>query len=186
MASYGTNVETLLNEILRTLRAQATNSPLATEATLLLVEGAVDSVESEIGQVNTNLTSLLTLTGNIETSLETLSAPFAPSQFRSLTVNSTAQAIKGTSGAVYGWNIINLHSSTIYVKLYDIAAASVNPASSVPVRTLMVPANGAVIEKSDTPWGVYSTAISVRAVTESGDTGTTAPGTLPIIEIIYT
>ena len=107
------------------------------------------------------------------------------SQFRSLTVNSTAQAVKGSAGKLYGWNIINLSATAIYVKIYNIAAASVNPASSVPVRTLMVSANGCVTEFSDSPWNVNSTAISVRAVTGSTDTDTTDPASLPIIELLY-
>jgi len=111
---------------------------------------------------------------------------FIPSNFRSLTVNSTAQAVKGSNGNLHGWNIINLHSSPIYVKIYDIIAASVNPASDVPVRTIMVPSSGSVVFLSNTPINCNSTAISVRAVTDVSDTGTTAPATLPIIELIYT
>jgi hypothetical protein len=107
------------------------------------------------------------------------------SQFRSLTVNSTAQAVKATEGNLYGWNILNLNAATIYIKIYDKAAAGVNPAVDVPVRTLMVTANGCVTEFSGIPWNVNSVAISVRAVTGSGDTDTTAPATLPIIEILY-
>lgn len=107
------------------------------------------------------------------------------SRFRSLTVNSTAQAIKASSGNLYGWNIVNLHTGTIYVKIYNIAAASVNPAADTPVLTLIVPPNGSVYQQPDCIQDSLTTAISVRAVTESGDTGTTAPGTLPIIEIKY-
>lgn len=107
------------------------------------------------------------------------------SQFRSLTVNSTAQAVKASGGNLYGWNIINRDAVTIYVKIYNVAAASVNPASDVPIRTLQVAANGSVVELNTVPWNVNSTAIAVRAVTEATDTGTTAPATLPIIEILY-
>lgn len=109
-----------------------------------------------------------------------------PSQFRSLTVDSTAQAVKASAGNLYGWNIINLHSATIFVKIYNIAAASVNPASSVPVRTLMISANGSIFQEPVCIVNANSTAISVRVVTDSSDTGTTAPSTLPIIELMYT
>lgn len=107
------------------------------------------------------------------------------SRFRSLTVNSTAQAVKAGAGNLYGWNITNLHSATIYVKIYNIAAASVNPASDIPIKTLMVPANGSVYQEPNCIQTSASSALSVRAVTDSGDTGTTAPTTLPIIEIEY-
>jgi hypothetical protein len=49
----------------------------------------------------------------------------------------------------------------------------------------MVPANSSVYQPNICNQRVCNTAISVRAVTEVGDTGTTAPGTLPVIEIEY-
>lgn len=103
--------------------------------------------------------------------------------FRSLTVNSTAQAIQSNSGQITGFNIINRHTADIYVKLYNKAAGSVNAASDTPVLTLLVPASGAV-HSGITRWD-FDTAVSIRAVTGSGDTDTTAPGTLPIIEILH-
>ena len=51
------------------------------------------------------------------------------SLFRDLTVNSTAVAVKGSAGNVFGINITNRHSAAIAVKLYNKAAASVNPAA---------------------------------------------------------
>lgn len=107
------------------------------------------------------------------------------SKFRSVTVDSTAQAVKASAGNLYGINIANPHSAAIYVKLYDKAAASVNPASDVPVLTLMVPATSPyTLRGLDLPVS-FATAIAVRAVTNAGDTGTTAPATLPIIELEY-
>lgn len=107
------------------------------------------------------------------------------SSFRSLTVNSTAQAVKASAGSLWGFNIINLHTEDIFVKFYNVAAGSVNPASDAPVLTLIVPANGAVFQEPACRLHAFATAIAVRAVTGSGDTNTTAPGTLPIIEIKY-
>lgn len=108
------------------------------------------------------------------------------SNFRSLTVSSTAVAVKASAGSLYGVNIINLNTLDIFVKLYNIAAASVNPASDVPIKTLFVPANGVVfIEPSLVPLDVFSTAIAVRSVTGSGDTSTVVAATLPIIELKY-
>lgn len=105
--------------------------------------------------------------------------------FDSLTVNSTAQAIKATAGTVYGWTIINLHSSAIYIKIYNKAAASVNPASDVPVKRLLVPATSMIHSEPVAAQQSCGTAISVRCVTDSVDTGTTNPATLPIIQIKY-
>lgn len=105
--------------------------------------------------------------------------------FDSLTVNSTAQAVKASAGNVYGWTIINLSAAAIYVKIYNKAAASVNPASDVPIKRLLVPANSMIHESPLACQDVCDTAISVRCVTDSGDTGTTNPATAPIIQIKY-
>jgi hypothetical protein len=120
-----------------------------------------------------------------ETNLITSGTSNALSVFRSLTVNSTAQAVKVSAGNVYGWNIINNHSNTLYVKLYNIAAGSVNPASDVPVTTWIIPGSGSVYVEPDSIKESFNTAISVRAVTNFTDTGTTAPVNLPLIEIKY-
>lgn len=136
-------------------------------------------------QVNAALPAGSNTIGNTIPALTT-GTTGAPSQFRSLTVNSTAQAVKASTGNVYGWNINNEHVATIYVKIYNIAAASVNPASDVPVRTIKVPAGGvAGVENNGAIQNNCSTAISVRCVTGSADNDTTAPATLPIIEILY-
>lgn len=110
----------------------------------------------------------------------------AQTSFRNNTsINSTAVAVKASAGELWGFNIINLDTVDIFVKLYNIAAASVNPASSVPVLTLQVPTLGSIFCEPRCVVHDFSTAIAVRAVTGSGDTNTTAPGTLPIIELKY-
>lgn len=107
------------------------------------------------------------------------------SLFRSLTVDSAAQAIKASSGNLYGWNIINLHTAPIYVKIYNKAAASVNPASDTPVRTLLVAASGSVYMEPSCIQRSCDAAMSIRCVTGSADSNTSAPATTPIIEIEY-
>lgn len=109
--------------------------------------------------------------------------PYPPTTFRSLTVNSTAQSVRGEPGKVFGINIINLHSAAIFVKLYDKAAASVAPASDHPKFTFYVAATSPLMLRGQDMPFYFGTQIAVRAVTGSGDTDTTAPGTLPIIEI---
>jgi hypothetical protein len=106
-----------------------------------------------------------------------------PLIFRTLAANSTAVAVKATSGNVYGWNIINFSATVIYVKIYDKAAASVNPAADIPLWVIEVPV-GSVVDRAPTALPCAA-AISVRAVTGGGDTDTTAPGTLPLIQFNY-
>lgn len=107
------------------------------------------------------------------------------SSFRNLATNSTAVAVKANAGSLYGFNIINLDVTDNYVKFYNVAAASVNPASDVPVLTLFLPAGATIFQEPSTILHRFGTAIAVRTVTGSGDTNTTAPGTSPIIELKY-
>ncbi len=102
---------------------------------------------------------------------------------RVTTANSTAVAISTVACNLYSINITNGHTAVVYVKFYDIAAASVLPASDVPQLTMAVQAaSTTTLRGFDLP-EYFATALSVRAVTNAGDTGTTAPGTLPIIEV---
>lgn len=182
---------------------------LATQTTLAAVLAKLIAAPATEAKQDTQITSLGTLatqttaaailakiiaapateakqdTGN--TALTSILASLLPtlSSFRSLTVNSTAQAVKASAGEMWGFNITNLDSVALYVKIYNVVAASVNPASDVPVMTIFVPALGAVFQEPATRLHVHSTAIAVRAVSGSGDTNTTAPSTLPIIEIKY-
>ncbi len=110
-------------------------------------------------------------------------ATIAPLAFRNLTVASTAVAVAAAAASLNGINIVNLEGSTIFVKFYNIAAASVNPASDVPVLTLAVPANGAFYARGGTFAKAFSTAIAVRCTTGSGDTSTAVPTNKPIIEL---
>lgn len=139
------------------------------------------SVKNAVG---TTLTLKTTTDGSDEVPHHIIETP-ALTSFRNLATNSTAVAVKASAGSLWGFNIINLHTEDIFIKLYNVAAASVNPASDVPVMTLMVPASGSVFQEPSCRLHAFATAIAVRAVTGSGDTNTTAPGTLPIIELKY-
>lgn len=178
----------------KTISLKSNSSSTAGTAEFVkITDGTLTASVRDTGGSDSLNVSIVDASGNQVTSfgsstvsiIPTSSVANALSRFRSLTVNSTAQAIKASAGNLYGFNIINLHTSTIYVKIYNVAAGSVNPASDVPIKTLMVPANGAIYQEPNCIQTSASTALSVRAVTDSGDTGTTAPGTLPIIELEY-
>jgi hypothetical protein len=100
-------------------------------------------------------------------------------------VNSTAVEVKASAGQLWGFNIINLDTVDIFVKFYNVAAGSVNPASDVPALVYQVPASGSIFQEPSCRIHAFATAIAVRAVTGSGDTNTTAPGSLPIVQLKY-
>lgn len=99
------------------------------------------------------------------------------SQVRKTNLDKTAFVLKASKGNLLGWNIINPNGSAIYVKFYDKAAASVNPATDVPVLTVMVPANSPVYVAPNAKQAEFATAMSMRACTGLADTDDTNPGT---------
>lgn len=105
--------------------------------------------------------------------------------FNTTTLNSTAQDVLQAPGHVYGWNIVNPNVGTIYLKFYDKLAASVNPAVDVPVKILQARANDFNFIEPYTVQESFNTAISVRCVTGFAPTDTTAPATLPNIQIKF-
>ena len=96
-------------------------------------------------------------------------------------------------GANPGGNLLSLravnpNSTLCYLKFYDKAATSVNPASDAPIATLPLQAGpGSLLFLRDLQDGIlhYKTALSVRCVTGSADTDATSPSTAPTVEAEY-
>lgn len=111
-------------------------------------------------------------------------APIALTSFRSLSVGATAVEVSASPRKVHRLNLINRHSATVYVKLYDKAAASVDAASDVPAHVFVLAASpGTQVLLTPESLFPFSTAVSVRCVTGAADNDTTAPATLPMIEV---
>lgn len=92
--------------------------------------------------------------------------------FRTISLLSTAQTIKGSAGKLGGYFAFNATTSTIYIKIYNLT--SVNPASDVPVLVFPLPAGS----PGNVEWAngiAFSTGIMVRCVTGVADTNTTSP-----------
>lgn len=100
--------------------------------------------------------------------------------FRTTSLVATAQQIKATAGNLYSLNIINTNTTAVYVKIYNILAASVTVGTSPISKTFLVPAGtvgnpGVLRTATDTsPLFFFSTALSVAATGALADTDTTA------------
>ena len=79
--------------------------------------------------------------------------------------------IKAGPATLYGIEVANSHGAAVYVKLYDARAAT---GATVPHMILML-VNGTTRTFMTTDGIPFTTAISVRCVTESGTGGTTTP-----------
>lgn len=134
-----------------------------------------------IGKVGIDQTTLGTTNG-VSLVAHALSTG-APTAFRSLTQsNGTGVDVKAGAGNLYGWNIINLHTATCYLKFYNVAAPT---SANTPVLTLMVPANSTIYQEPICIQHNFSTRIAIRYVTGSADADDTAAATLPIVELKY-
>lgn len=107
--------------------------------------------------------------------------------FRSAAVtNSPSTNISSPRGAdVITMNIVNKHSAAIFVRFYDLTVASFQ---DTPFKTFQVAANSEFNLNNGVGSGaLFSTSLGlcVRAVTDAGDNGNTAPATLPVIELQY-
>lgn len=89
---------------------------------------------------------------------------------RRTNLGDTGVVLKASEGLLVGWYITNSQAAVRYVKVYDKATAPTS--ADTPVLTILVPASS----QADfvLPNGArFTSGISVRAVTEIADAGTT-------------
>jgi hypothetical protein len=97
-------------------------------------------------------------------------------------LTNSAQAIKASAGQVYGWYIMNPNGVTIYVHIYNVAAASVTVGTTTALMNLAIPA-GSAANILGTQGISFDTAMSCAATTTGG--GNTAPTTALEAMIFY-
>lgn len=85
------------------------------------------------------------------------------------------QAVKTTSGRVFGWHFDNTaNSAKSYVQFFNAAVANVTLGTTTPYFAILVPAQGASDAYMTVPVE-FGTAISIAATTTvTGSTGPTA------------
>lgn len=88
---------------------------------------------------------------------------------------------------VRGFNIINPNNTDVYVKFYDNFDGDVTVGTTAPNMTLLVPANGSILEPFQSQKAIYyfSTAITIVAVTGLADSSTTAPASGVYVQLQY-
>lgn len=114
------------------------------------------------------------------------------SLFRNLDIDESpsGQEVKATAGQLYKLRIANFATSARYVKLFNLAAASVTVGSSTVFDTIVVPAGSSTLPTIITEnYGglglTFSTGLTIVATTALADADTGAPGTNDIIVSAY-
>jgi len=104
------------------------------------------------------------------------------------TANSTKQTVKAASTVVYQVRVDNsLNGVAVYVKLWNLLAASVTVGTTDPDEIIFVPANQIINVKVNGEVGkTFATGVVEACVTTGGTGGTTSPTSAVPIEISYT
>lgn len=92
--------------------------------------------------------------------------------FRSSTASNTAVDISSVKNCeLYYLNINNTNAAAVYIKFYNKTGST---SSDTPVRTFYCPVGMLILTREDCYFR-FSTAMSVRVVTDFADNGTTSP-----------
>lgn len=107
------------------------------------------------------------------------------SKFRAVDVNETPQAVSTSNGVgLVGWNIHNPNNEDCYVKFYDSDSPTVG--TTTPDFVVLVPGNSNVFQEDNGYiQRVFTTGMSIAAVTGLADNNTDAPTSDLLIELIY-
>ena len=89
------------------------------------------------------------------------------------TAVAVAASVKASAGALFELSLSNPTATAAYVKLYNKASAPV-PASDVPVLTIPLPANSAVVQQFGALGKRFATGIALGITGAIGKTDTTA------------
>lgn len=110
----------------------------------------------------------------------------AGSLFRSTAQGATKAQIKSKAGTVYGYNFVNANTYPVYVKLYDNPSASVTVGTTVPVRTIVIPASGFMMqEQLGVALTAFTNGITIAVTKNLADTDTTVLDTAILAEVFY-
>lgn len=99
------------------------------------------------------------------------------------TLGATVFAIKGSAGNLYGYQAFNGAGTACFIQIFNVAAASVNLGTTVPIIVIGMPTVAQVDSRSDIPMNNFSTAISAASTTTA--LGSTTCGTVTVANFFY-
>ena len=155
----------------------AVQSTLQTGANAIGTLAANSGVD--IGDVDvTSITAGANLVGDVGISGARTSG--GTTLYKNIDVDESEDQVKGSAGQVFWVHAINLKATPLYLKFYNVAAASVTVGTTVPDLTFPVPSAGDTNGAGFTlaiPNGIaFSTAITIAGTTGVADNDSGAPG----------
>lgn len=101
--------------------------------------------------------------------------PIGYNTFENADLDEAAVAISAVPSTLFGWHFFNDSAGSVYVRFYNVAAASVTVGTTAHVLLIGVPTLG--ISSLEIVGGIiFGTAISVATTTGPADNDTGAPG----------
>ena len=101
--------------------------------------------------------------------------------------NGTLTVVKASAGQVYGWDITNTTTATVFVKFYDATSGTLG--TGTPVLTIAIPGNASDDTLHTKNFGgqglTFATGICVGAGTGVADADNTDPGANGVVANIY-
>ena len=100
--------------------------------------------------------------------------------------NGTLTVVKNAAGQLYGWDITNTGTVTVFVKFYDAASGTLG--TGTPVMTIGIPGNASddTLSSKALAYGItFATGICVGAGTGVADADNTDPGANAVVANIY-
>lgn len=135
------------------------------------------------GNLKVNLATQLDETNDkVQAALKASATATGCDTYFSTTLAATATSVKASAGSIYGWDISNGGGANLYIQIFDLATGSVTPGTTTPKMSILVPAGGGNDKTFSAPI-TFGTAMTIIATTTS--TGSSAPGTSPVVNILY-
>ena len=100
--------------------------------------------------------------------------------------NSTLTVVKNAPGQLYGWDITNTSTATVFVKFYDATSGTLG--TGTPVMTIAIPGNASddTLSSKSLAYGItFATGICVGAGTGVADNDNVDPGNNAVVANIY-
>lgn len=120
----------------------------------------------------------------------TIASPSNEVLFTDTVLGNAVDAVKASSAKVYSILVDNSANggAATYVKIFNLAAASVTLGVTAPDQIIYVPAGAVVTETYFTganPGKTFGTALSVAAVTTGGTAGAASPASAVVVSLNY-
>lgn len=100
-------------------------------------------------------------------------------------LSNTKQGVKGGSGNVFGYYVINTNTSPIYLKFYNGLVENITIGTSAPKYVRQIPPSSALLVNGTELLMCFTSGITVAITSNNTTADNSAPSTGSYVEIYY-